>query len=146
MTLGLTVRGNNWVSDMLRELMDVKEELVPLSGPWGGVLSPRADCYVENGTLFLKMDVPGVKKEDIAVTLEEGVLSVEAKASESRESKSRTYYVSERAAGYFKRSFNVGRKVSPEQIKATCQDGILQVSYPLTQEKKEDTTSKILIS
>lgn len=93
----------------------------------------------ENGYL-LEMDIPGVKKEDIAITYEKGSLSVSAQRQ--TEGEEGLNYVMKERKTTFKRSYLV-RGVDEEKISAKYVDGVLSITLPL----KENviTTKKVLV-
>jgi HSP20 family protein len=99
---------------------------VELSDTW----TPRADIFAHNGTIVVKAELPGVKKEDIEVAIEEGDLVIrgERKAEEKVEEKD--YFRLERAYGSFYRRLPLPEGVTPEQITATFTEGVLEVTVP----------------
>ena len=78
------------------------------------------------------MDLPGFKKEDIRISLENGYLTVGALKNESKEEKNeeKNYIHRERYTGKCSRSFYVGDSIKEEDIKAKYTDGILQIIVP----------------
>lgn len=92
----------------------------------------------ENG-LELIMDLPGLKKEDIKIELNEGYLIINAKSSKESEEKDKegNYLRRERHSGKYARSFYVGENITQEDIKAKFEDGILTLNFPKNQTKIE---------
>ena len=88
----------------------------------------------------LEMDLPGFKKEDVKLTLKEGVLTFEATTNTSTEEKDEEgkYIRRERFQGTCTRSFYVGENLQQEDIKARFENGVLKVSVP-----KEENRPKI---
>jgi len=79
----------------------------------------------------LDMDLPGFKKEDVQVKLEDGYLTVNAAQSSQNEVKKEGRYIrQERYSGQCSRSFYVGDGVRPEDVSAKFEDGILKLSLP----------------
>lgn len=75
----------------------------------------------------LTAEVPGLAREDISVTVENGVLALNGeKKHEKKEEKKGTMY-SERSYGRFERSFSLGESVSPESVEAEYRNGVLRV-------------------
>lgn len=96
----------------------------------------KTDVYEKGGNIHIEMDVPGFNKEDIKIDVEDGILTIEAEKSESKEDKEgKNYYRRERAYGSFKRQFNVG-SVKEHEINAKFHNGVLKISFP-KEEKKE---------
>ena len=96
----------------------------------------KTDVYEKGGNIHIEMDVPGFNKEDIKIDVEDGILTIEAEKSESKEDKEgKNYYRRERTYGSFKRQFNVG-SVKEHEINAKFHNGVLKISFP-KEEKKE---------
>ncbi len=99
----------------------------------------KCDIYEKEGKYIIEMDVPGFKKEDINMELDEGYLKISIeKKSESNEKDDKKYLRRERHS-YTKceRSFYVGN-IPEDQIKAKFTDGILKISVPKEEVKKEN--------
>lgn len=97
--------------------------------------------------LKLIMDLPGLKKENIKIKLENGYLNVSAaskKESEEKDEK-RNYLRKERYSGQYTRSFYVGKSVKPEDIKARFEDGSLILNFPKDKEKLPESEQVISI-
>ena len=96
----------------------------------------KCDIYEKDNKYHIEMDVPGFNKEDIKIDVEDGILTIEAEKSESKEDKEgKNYYRRERTYGSFKRQFNVG-SVKEHEINAKFHNGVLKISFP-KEEKKE---------
>lgn len=101
------------------------------------------DCYKpavnikENDEGFsLDFMVPGMKKEDFKINLENDVLKVSAELKEEKEEDNQGYYRKEFAFGSFCRSFTLPESVDSENIKASYENGILTVGLPKKEEAK----------
>ena len=99
----------------------------------------------ENG-YSLAIDLPGFKKDEVTVNLEDGYLTISAAKGLDREEKNRKgkYIRQERYAGSCSRSFYVG-DVQPKEVSAKYEDGILRVSLPKRTERELPGSSKIEI-
>ncbi len=107
---------------------------------------PHVDIAEFEDKYAIKADLPGVKKEDIHVTLLDGVLTLEASHSEeSEEKKAGKVIRRERRTGSYARSFTVGKGVTERDIIANYTDGTLTLTVPKAAEKA-DVTKKIDIS
>lgn len=108
----------------------------PLSGPlrWlslaPGAWVPTMDIFEQGGSLVVKAELPGVKKEDIEVKLEHGDLVIRGARREEREVKEEEYYRLERSRGSFYRRIPLPFDVQSEQITADFTNGLLEVHVP----------------
>ena len=107
----------------------------------------RTDIREAGGNYVLEIELPGFKKEDVSVKLENGCLTVTAsKGLDKDEQKEDSGYIRrERWSGSCSRSFYVGENVRPEDIKAKMEDGILHLTMPKEQPKALPKQNTILI-
>jgi HSP20 family protein len=93
--------------------------------------APQVDISAQDDHYLIKADLPGVKKDDIHVTLEDGLLTLEAERSEEKTEESQGKVIrKERRSGKFARSFSVGRDITVEDIAGTFEDGVLTIKVP----------------
>lgn len=90
----------------------------------------KVDISEDDNAIFLDADIAGVKKEDIKVSLEDGVLSITAERSQNEEEKKKGYHRIERSWGSMSRSFTVGNNVDAGKIEAKYDNGVLKVVVP----------------
>lgn len=91
----------------------------------------RVDIHEDEDGYEITAELPGVKKEDIAVTLKDNVLSVSASKESSSEKKKKGKVIrQERSSGTFTRSFTVDDGVQQDDITASFNDGVLTLSIP----------------
>lgn len=96
-----------------------------------GFLIPRVDIEENEANYLITADLPGIKKEDLHVELNNGMLTIRAQHEESSEEKKEGVVIRrERRTGSYSRSFNVGRGVSEEDIKGEFTDGVLKLTVP----------------
>ena len=95
-------------------------------GDW----NPRVDISESNGSYIIKADVPGVAKEDLKVTLDNGVLTIQGERKQDKEEESKRFHRIERFYGSFSRSFSLPEDADAKGLKATAQEGQLVVSVP----------------
>ena len=103
------------------------EPFKSLGASIAGCFSPSADAI---DSYELNIELPGVKEDDIDITLQNGILSIKGEKREEREEKTKSYYFSERSYGRFKRSFRVPSDVVEDKIGAQFGDGVLKVILP----------------
>lgn len=92
--------------------------------------TPRIDVYTKDGNLMVKAELPGMKKEDIDVSLEDGDLIIRGERKAEHEVKEENYYRMERSYGSFYRRLPLDFTPRAEEIKATYKDGILEITVP----------------
>jgi HSP20 family protein len=97
---------------------------------------PTIDVYEDKDKLTVKAELPGMKKEDIAVSLEGSTLTVSGERKQEQEHKGGETYRSERFFGRFQRSITLSQQVDPKKIQANYKDGVLTVTLPKSEEAK----------
>ncbi len=104
--------------------------LTRLIGPEHLVHVPRVDLYETDGELVAKVELPGVKKEDVEVEHEDQHLVIRGKTHTDEEVKEEGLYRRERYHGEFQRVVHLPVEIDEENIKATFEDGVLEVRAP----------------
>lgn len=95
-----------------------------------GFNMPATDIS-ENETGFsISAELPGIKKEDINVSLHDGVLSIEAESKSEHEEKGEKQIRTERRYGKFVRRFTLGSNVDEKAVEARFEDGVLKLNVP----------------
>jgi len=103
----------------------------------GEGLAPRLDVVERNGEFVVKAELPGVKKDDIEVSVENGVLTINAETrSETEEKEGDRVIRQERRYGRYVRSLRLGKAVDERKVKAAYKDGILELTLPKAEEVK----------
>jgi HSP20 family protein len=97
---------------------------------------PSVDVSETEGAYQIKAEIPDVKKEDVKVTLEEGVLTIQGERKQEKEEKGKRYHRVERSYGRFVRSFTLPDVVDEEKVKAEFKDGILNLALPKSEKAK----------
>lgn len=98
------------------------------------VWAPRTDLLETDDSFELRLDVPGMKKEDININLENNTLTVRGQRESKRTDDAEDYVRVERAFGTFHRTFTLPDAVDAEQIEATYEHGVLTITVPKTEE------------
>lgn len=98
---------------------------------------PAIDVFEKNGSLIVKADVPGMRAEDIEVTLTEDGITISGQRSEEKEVKEKDYYRCERSYGSFARQVPLPAGVDRDKAQASFKDGVLEVSFPLKEGAKQ---------
>ena len=98
--------------------------------------APRVDIHELDGHYEITAEIPGLKREEIDVTVNDGVLTISAeKNEEDKEEKEGKVIRRERRYGKFLRSFNLGSDVHEKDISGKFEDGVLTLSIPKMEEK-----------
>jgi len=102
-----------------------------------GAFAPAVDVSEKEDAFHIRADLPGVKKDDLEITFQDGVLTINAETSEEkREEKEGRVIRQERRYGKFVRSMNLGDAVDPDKIKADYKDGVLDLVLPKAEKVK----------
>jgi HSP20 family protein len=95
------------------------------------VWSPKVDVFEKDNRMVTRIDLPGVKKEDLTVEVGDGQLKMFGERKNETEEKDKNFYRCEREYGSFYRAVPLPEGVKPEQVKATFENGVLEVSVPI---------------
>jgi len=98
--------------------------------------SPSLDVFEEKDNVVVKAELPGMKKEEIEVSLVGDTLTISGERREEEENKDAESYRSERFFGRFQRSVTLPHQVDANKIQANYKDGILTVTLPKSEEAK----------
>ncbi len=92
--------------------------------------SPSVDLIRRDDALVLRADIPGIKPDDVKIEVEDNVLTVSGEHREETEEKEEHYMRRERRYGSFSRSMALPEGVTADDIGATTEDGVLEVTIP----------------
>ena len=106
----------------------------------------KTDIRETDGSYELDVDLPGFKKEDVKIQLKDGYLNIQATREEKKDEKDEKgkYVRRERYTGTCNRSFYVGPNIKHEDIHAKYENGILHVTFPKEETKKEVEEKKFI--
>ena len=93
--------------------------------------SPKIEVFERDNRLITRVDLPGLKKEDVSVEVTDGHLALSGERKREKEEKKDNVYRSEREYGSFYRAVPLPEGVKLDDIKATFSDGVLEVSVPV---------------
>ena len=93
--------------------------------------SPQVDVFERDNRLVTKVDLPGLKKEDVKVEIADGRLTITGERKTEAEEKKENYYRCEREYGSFYRAVPLPEGVNTGDVQATFTDGVLEVTVPL---------------
>ncbi len=127
-----------------REFDRIFEDVLPVAGTEREeILTPPVDVYETDTELVVKVELPGVKKEDIDITIKDNALHIKAERKEEREEKTENVHRVERFYGKIERVIPLPVEVKIDQAKAEYKDGVLEIRLPKVNVSKE---AKIQIS
>ncbi|HNQ73802.1 MAG TPA: Hsp20/alpha crystallin family protein [Verrucomicrobiota bacterium] len=134
----------NWPS--LGRLSDLRDEIDRFfDSPFPGLTrtsdllagwTPALDVYEDKDSYTVKAELPGMKKEDIEVSLHEGLLSISGERKSEAKKEDAEVYRSERFVGRFQRTVTLPAPVTADKVKAAYKDGILTITLPKSEEAK----------
>lgn len=123
---GLKTWGDPWTRYEFNDWLDDLAQV--WSNPSAHKNTFKVDVREEGNTIILDADMPGLKKEDIDISIEDDILSITAKKCNQCDKQSSSYYVRERAASEISRKFTLPRGIKPESLNAIYRDGVLTLT------------------
>jgi len=141
--LGLTDLESKYLEEMQRmqkRMSDIMEE-VETTGMEGDIMTPLADVRETDDAVVVTMDLPGVDKQDVDITITDDELRVAAERKTETEVSEKDYHKQERTYRMFERMVKLPVAVKMDEAKAKLADGVLEVTLP-----KEIITSRKRIS
>ena len=94
--------------------------------------APNADISETDQEYLIRAELPAVKKEDVKVTLDQGMITIHGERKEEKETKDEKFHRVESFRGAFTRSFSVPDNIDEKAIRADTKDGVLTVHLPKT--------------
>ena len=113
--------------------------------PEAAAWAPKIDVFERDKHLVTRVDLPGLKKEDVHVEVTDGHLALSGERKHEKEEKKENVYRTEREYGSFYRAIPLPEGVKLEDVKATFADGVLEVSVPLPARPEAPPVRKVEI-
>ncbi len=101
-----------------------------------------ANVWEEDNKIFVQMAMPGIKKEDIKISVTGDSINIEGKTAQEKEEKEKRYFLKTLQSYSYSQSFNLPSIVDPDNVEASFENGILTVKLP---KAKESQTKEIVI-
>jgi len=133
----------------VKDLLDVEREFNRIFNSMGNrfevtrdeefdnaVWMPLTDIAEDNDNYYLKVDLPGIKKQDVKISYIDGNLSISGERVQDKEAKDKKIHRIERSYGKYYRSFNIPKEIKDDKIKAEFKDGQLTITIPKADEVK----------
>jgi HSP20 family protein len=98
--------------------------------------TPALDMYEDKDNLYVRAEMPGMKREEIDLSLHDGSLSISGERKQEQQHGEAEVYRSERFFGRFQRTVTLPAPVAVDKVKAQYKDGILSITLPKTEEAK----------
>ncbi len=117
-------RINRLFSESFGQTRDLEDDMKACS--W----RPAVDIYEAENEIVLRAELPGIRKEDVAVEVKDNLLTLRGERFPDTEISDEMYYRREICFGTFERSFTLREIIKPEHIKAAFKDGVLKVRIP----------------
>jgi HSP20 family protein len=102
----------------------------------GGLLAPAVDLIDKEDTLLAKVELPGVDKKDVKLSITDNNLTIQGEMKKDEETKKENYYYRERAYGNYSRTISLPSEIDKDNIKAKFKNGILEITMPKKSEVK----------
>lgn len=119
------------VNDLFSEFDRLWGELTaPLSSQFRWAASYPVDLYETGDSVVLEMAVPGIRKEDLDISIEGNLLTIRGRYPEISDGEERRYWVQGMPHGAFSRSVSLPTSVEVDEVKATVKDGLLTLTMP----------------
>jgi HSP20 family protein len=124
------------IQDKMNQLIDDFAAEAPAAA--GDVMKPLADVMETDDEVVVTVDLPGMDKGDVEISVAEELLEIRAERKEEKEEKGEEFYRKERSFSRYERSLKLPAEVRADDAKASLKDGVLTVRLP----KVEVTTRK----
>ncbi len=107
----------------------------------GGNSAPAIDMYQTEDDVVVKATMPGLKPEDVDITVTGETLTLRGEYKQENEQKNARYHIREQRSGSFERSLMLPTDVKAEKAKADFEDGVLTITMPIAEEVKPKSIS-----
>ncbi|MDT8320057.1 MAG: Hsp20/alpha crystallin family protein [Xanthomonadales bacterium] len=102
-----------------------------------GEVMPRVDETEDEQAFHIRVELPGMDKDDVDLTLSDGFLTIKGEKKREEEEKGKDYYRKEREFGSFRRSLPIPAEVDESKIDASFKKGVLNIELPKTEEARK---------
>ena len=115
-------------SEMNRMLAETLRRMPQMPTSESTGWTPVVDVVTKDNDMVIRAELPGMKREDVDVSLQNGVLTISGERKEEEEHKDAGYLVKERRYGSFRRSMTLPESIGEDKIRASFKDGLLEVT------------------
>jgi len=113
--------------------------------PWGlgdgrrGASMPAVDMYQTDDDIVVKVAVPGIKPEDVQISITGDLLTIKGETKEETDNEEKSYHIRERRWGSFERTISLPTDVNSDKAQAEFENGVLKVTLPKSEIAKPKT-------
>lgn len=100
--------------------------------PW----YPEVDVQEQDNDFVVSVDLPGMKREEVKITMEDNTLMIRGERKQERTEENENYHICERRYGTFQRAFTLPHGVEADKIRAAYKEGVLHITLPKAEEAK----------
>lgn len=133
---------SNWIDELFNR--DLPSVFTPNFN--SGITLPKVNIRETKDAYFVDMAVPGIKKEDFHIDLDNQMLSISTETKQENENNEENLIRREFGYSSFKRTFSLPETINEDKIKAAYRDGILSIHLPKKEEAKQKPARSIKIS
>lgn len=145
MTTSLSSRVSRALQPLIDPFAGLQKEMDDLMNrfqvDWNGdrfpaMTIPAADLSETDEALQIRMDMPGLKAEEISIEVSGNTIRISGEHQEEKAEKGKTYHRIERRSGSFARAMTLPTSVKEDKVSAECKDGVLTITLPKTEAAK----------
>lgn len=103
---------------------------------FGSEWKPAVDIAENSDSYIIKVELPGMSKDDVKISLEKNTLTIRGEKKHEEEKKDHNYHRTERSYGMFERSFTIPGSIKADSVDAHYKDGVLTLTLPKADEAK----------
>jgi HSP20 family protein len=129
----------NEINRIRNEIFRIFEDPLGFGSPASTLFegwTPAVDVHEQRDTITVRAELPGMKKEDIEVTVVGDTITISGERKQEEEKQEGETYRSERFLGRFQRSITLPAEVDPNKVQATYKDGVLTINLPKSEQAK----------
>ncbi len=136
--MNLLLSGGRDFDALRREMDRLMDNFLPNrnEGETNAFWAPRTDLAETDDAFVLTIDLPGINRDEVEITFEDGALKVSGERQINREQENSQFHRIERSYGRFFRAFRFGENADPEHIEANFDDGVLTISVGKREQSK----------
>ena len=129
-------RAQNQLDMLFAHALGLHGQWQNATGPSTPAWAPALDISERTDAYLVTVELPGVKLDDLEITLEDGMLTIQGERQFTTESSGQQYHRVERSSGAFRRSITLPAQVMADEVNASIEDGVLRILVPKADEAK----------